>query len=305
MPTLADRFRGCLFGAAIGDMIGAVVEAESPGYIASTFRSVDDLLAAGHVAEFTGPDWQVGRFTDDTQMMLCVAEWLVTDASHSPEALLAQFAAAYEPWRRCGPSTAEILWLFEAHRSYWRELATASFPYGSFGNGSAMRVAPVGLVYQSDLSKLADVAIASSRPTHTRPSAYQAAVLQATAAATAVTATASTVADFVRPLREQLSRFSENLQDTSQLESSLDEIERGLRQGNAVADMAGTLGTGVPAVPPAVIRTRSPMAGAISGAHLGSAAIPPRRLAAASDPTYTTGEIEKLSRRLLDTCARG
>ena len=122
-------------------MIGAAVEAESASYIAKTFRSVDDILATRSVAEFTGPDWQVGRFTDDTQMMLCVAEWLIEDSAADAEGLLARFAEAYEPWRRYGPGTKTILRLYPQHKSNWRELSTVAFPEGSLGNGSAMHAA--------------------------------------------------------------------------------------------------------------------------------------------------------------------
>ena len=83
MPTLRDKFRGCLLGAVVGDVAGAVVEAESPAYIARTYQSIDEMLATPSVEEFSGPDWQVGRFTDDTQMMLCVAEWLLAGEADS------------------------------------------------------------------------------------------------------------------------------------------------------------------------------------------------------------------------------
>src|SRR4051812_6152215 len=132
-PTLQDKFRGCLLGAAVGDVIGAVVEAESPAYIAKTITSIDDILRAKSVEEFSGSDWQVGRFTDDTQMMLALAEWLLLDEPHSPEQLLAMFAEVHEPWRRYGPSTEAILRLFADHKAQWRELSTAAFPHGSFG----------------------------------------------------------------------------------------------------------------------------------------------------------------------------
>src|SRR5438128_1602225 len=143
MATLRDKFRGCLLGSAIGDIVGAVVEAESPAYIARTYRSIDEILAAGSVPEFQGPAWKVGRFTDDTQMMICVAEWLLAGEEHSPEDLLARFVDAYEPWRRYGPGTEAILRLFPQHRAHWRDLATVAFPEGSLGNGSAMRAAPI------------------------------------------------------------------------------------------------------------------------------------------------------------------
>src|SRR5689334_21018406 len=43
-PSLQDKFRGCLLGGMLGDIAGAVVEAESPGYIAKTYTSIDDIL---------------------------------------------------------------------------------------------------------------------------------------------------------------------------------------------------------------------------------------------------------------------
>src|SRR5258706_1974628 len=119
MATLQQKFRGCLLGATIGDITGAPVEAESPEYIARTYSSIDDILNTPSIPEFTGPDWQVGRFTDDTQMTLCVTEWLLEDDAHSPQSLLARFAAAHEPWRRYGPATQSILRLYPHHKAHW------------------------------------------------------------------------------------------------------------------------------------------------------------------------------------------
>src|SRR5258706_7920321 len=124
MVTLPDKFRGCLLGAAIGDIAGAAVEAESPPYIANTYRSIDQILSTRSVPEFTGPPWKVGRFTDDTQMTICVVEWLLADRDHAPEKLLARFAEAYEPWRRYGSGTEAILRLYNQHKAHWRELST-------------------------------------------------------------------------------------------------------------------------------------------------------------------------------------
>src|SRR6516164_7679036 len=186
MATLRDKFRGCLLGVMLGDVVGAAVEAESAEYIAKTYRSVEDILATESVEEFAGPAWRVGRFTDDTQMMLCVADWLLEDERHAPERLLARFAEAYEPWRRYGSGTEAILRQFPKFKNEWREFATAMFPFGSYGNGSAMRAAPIGLVYHRDLEKAAAVAVASSRPTHSHSLAYQGVELQVIAVASAV-----------------------------------------------------------------------------------------------------------------------
>jgi ADP-ribosylglycohydrolase len=69
-----EKFSGCLLGGMIGDIIGAAVEAESPGYIRKTFQNLDQILALKSVPELLTGEWEVGRFTDDTQMTLCVAE---------------------------------------------------------------------------------------------------------------------------------------------------------------------------------------------------------------------------------------
>jgi poly(ADP-ribose) glycohydrolase ARH3 len=329
--SLRERFRGCLLGAAIGDIAGAPVEAESPEYIARTYRSIDDILGVQSVREFNGPDWQVGRFTDDTQMTLCVAEWLlddvgnrVGDGSHSPEALLARFAAAHEPWRRYGPATQSILRLYPHHKAHWRDLATASFPLGSYGNGSAMRVAPVGLAYSDDIDRLACVAIDSSRPTHTHPLAYQGAVLQAIAVATAVRQVEFDPAGFLAVLRARLTSFADLLQDTAPFVNALDDIEQGLARGATCMEMVATLGAGVTAhesVPIAlycflrhpgsyadVIRqavflggdtdTIASMAGALSGAFLGQAAIPDEWVQAIREEAYTAQVLQYLADRL-------
>jgi len=332
MVTLAEKFRGCLVGATIGDVVGAVVEAESPGYIASAFASVDDILAVEQVEEFTGPAWRVGRFTDDTQMMLCVAEWLLDDEEpHSPKRLLERFAAAHEPWRRYGPGTETILRLFAEHEDDWRSLSTIAFPEGSLGNGSAMRVAPVGLAYFKDLKRAASVAIESSRPTHSHPLAYQGAVLQCLAVATAVgLGEFASPQAFLVPLRASLKYFDDLMQDTSRLIRALDAIEQGLARAASCAEMSDVLGTGVTAhesVPMALYcflrhpysyadvishavfiggdtDTIASMAGAISGAFLGDSAIPPRWRAAVREETYPVQVIESLADRLLARYAR-
>jgi poly(ADP-ribose) glycohydrolase ARH3 len=326
MPTLRDKFRGCFLGGAIGDVAGAVVEAESPAFISKTYQSVDDILSAGRIEEFAGGLWEVGRFTDDTQMTLCVAEWLLNDNVHPPaaECLLARFAATCEPWRRYGPGTEAILRLYREHPDEWRTLATAMFPHGSYGNGSAMRVAPVGLAFFDDPARLKSIAIESSRPTHSHPLAYQGAVLQSIAVATAAVTMQFSAASFLEPMRQALTYFADLLQDTSKYAAALDAIERSLKSGSSCGEVSSILGTGITAyeaVPMAlycflrhpdsyeqVIQnavfiggdtdTIGSMAGAIAGVCLGEQAIPPRWLNAVREERYSVAHIRALADRL-------
>jgi poly(ADP-ribose) glycohydrolase ARH3 len=324
MVSLRDKFRGCLLGAMVGDVAGAVVEAETPAFIARRYRSVDDMLAAGEVEEFTGPAWRVGRYTDDTQMTLCVAEWLAAGEVGAPQQLLARFSDAHERWRRYGPGTESILALYREYPAEWRSLATSMFPHGSYGNGSAMRVAPVGLAYFDDVAKLSDVAVASSRVTHSHPLALQGATLQALAVATAVRQGVASSAVYLEVLRAALAPFADLLQDVSRFSGAVDAIEQGLARGAPCAEMAGVLGTGVDvfeAVPMAIYcflrhagslsdvvhqacfiggdtDTIASMAGAIAGASLGRDAIPTAWLARVCEERYTPAVVEALADRL-------
>lgn len=332
IATLQDKFRGCLLGGLVGDVTGAVVEAEAPLYIARRYQSIDDILAAGTVEEFTGPAWRVGRYTDDTQMTICVAEWLIEDdPPHAPQRLFARFADAYERWRRYGPGTEGILRLYPQHPDEWRELATMMFPHGSHGNGGAMRVAPVGLAYHNDLDRAAAVAIESSRPTHSHPLAYMGAVLQAVAVAI-VTAANMPIdpAELLRALRARLTYFADLMQDVSPFADALHAIEHGLARGASCAEMSETLGTGVTAVEAVPMAlycflrhpdsfeevihdavylggdtdTIASMAGALSGAYLGKEGIPQRWLDTVREDRYTPAEIERLADRLFVRFAR-
>jgi poly(ADP-ribose) glycohydrolase ARH3 len=310
-----------LLGAMIGDVVGAAVEAESPGYIAATYRSIDDILATESVEEFNAPNWKVGRYTDDTQMTICVAEWLLSEPPRLPKELLARFHCAHERWRRYGAGTEMILGAYAQHPSHWAELSTMMFPHGSYGNGSAMRVAPIGLICLNNANALRTLAIDSSRPTHSHPLAYQGAVLQAMAVANATHANRLSVDEFLRPMRAELQRFADLLQDISKFTAALDVIEQGIGRGASCGEMSKVLGTGIEvyeAVPMTLYcflrnsdsfervihdavfvggdtDTIASMAGAIAGAYLGKSAIPERWLCAVREDKYPPSTIEKLA----------
>jgi poly(ADP-ribose) glycohydrolase ARH3 len=160
MERLKSQFIGSLIGTALGDSLGE-----------------------GH-----------GRYTDDTAMSIGVAESLIAcrgfDADHMAETFARHYAA--EPWRGYGYGPPMIFKMMR-EGTPWEDAAQRLYPGGSFGNGSAMRVAPVGLLYFDDLAKVADVARQSSRITHTHPLGTDGAALQACAVALAVQAKPGTL----------------------------------------------------------------------------------------------------------------
>jgi len=68
----------------------------------------------------------------------------------------------------------------------WYEVARIVFENGSFGNGAAMRVSPVGLFYHHDLEGLRRAAIEQANITHVHPLGQWGAVMQATSIGLAV-----------------------------------------------------------------------------------------------------------------------
>jgi len=127
------------------------------------------------------------RYTDDTAMMIGVAESLIKNKGFNQEDMVRTFIKNYEaePWRGYGFGPPLI---FKMIQSGWSmdEADKDLYPGGSFGNGSAMRIAPVGLFYYDNPDQLRNIAYESSRITHSHVLGMEGAALQAYAVALAV-----------------------------------------------------------------------------------------------------------------------
>jgi poly(ADP-ribose) glycohydrolase ARH3 len=169
---MQDRFRGCLLGLAVGDAVGAPFEGVPGDAIFHEFGPIDKVIAA--------IDDDVITYTDDTQMAIGVAECLLAHASAEGNCLADRFLANYESGRGYGRGVRMILDAMVAGEN-WKHLVTTIFPGGSYGNGAAMRVAPVGLVFHDKANRLREVAKRSAELTHLHPLGIDAAVIVATA----------------------------------------------------------------------------------------------------------------------------
>ena len=161
---LRSKFVGSLLGTAVGDSLGA-------GAWLRTGRGRE-------LAPF---------YTDDTHMMIGVAESLVERRGFDPEHMFLTFVRNWEaePWRGYGPGPPAIFRAFRRGEDP-RRVAETLYPGGSFGNGAAMRIAPIACLYYDNLAELRRVAAESARLTHTHPLGVEGAVLQASAIALAV-----------------------------------------------------------------------------------------------------------------------
>lgn len=128
------------------------------------------------------PPW---RYTDDTEMALSVAAVLSEHGAIEQGALAQAFAARYhvDPHRIYGAGMHDMLPQLLAGRP-WREAAQELFGgAGSLGNGSAMRVAPVGAYFADALEQVARQAAASAEVTHQHPEGIAGAIAVAVATA--------------------------------------------------------------------------------------------------------------------------
>ena len=73
--ALLDRFRGCLFGVAVGDALGMPTEGYTAQEIREKFGLVREMLPAPEGHFHSG--LLAGQFTDDTEETLLLAESII------------------------------------------------------------------------------------------------------------------------------------------------------------------------------------------------------------------------------------
>lgn len=141
-----------MLGAIIGDIVGSTREWHN-------VKTEDfELLPQG------------SRFTDDTVMTLAVAKWLMDDPSHKADSLVRIMQDMGRRYPNAGYGGLFRRWLNSDNPQ----------PYGSYGNGSAMRVSPVGM-YAKSLDEALELARITASVTHNHPEGIKGA--QAVAAA--------------------------------------------------------------------------------------------------------------------------
>lgn len=125
-------------------------------------------------------------WTDDTEMACAVFAILRDRGTVDSDELAHSFAAHHDFDRGYGAATNRMLRLIRQGGDY-RTLAAEAFDgQGSWGNGAAMRVAPLGAWFAADPAEAARQAARSAEVTHTHPEAVAGAIAIAVAAAWAV-----------------------------------------------------------------------------------------------------------------------
>ena len=123
-----------ILGSIAGDMIGVPYE----------------FLRHGVAIAPTFPLWSKdSHFSDDTVMTLAIAKWILEDSKLETESLIKCMQELGCEYRFAGYGSSFGLWLDSDDPQ----------PYGSWGNGAAMRVSPIGVAFtrEEDVSKYAEL----------------------------------------------------------------------------------------------------------------------------------------------------
>lgn len=153
---------------SVGDSLGSLLTFESRARLESR------VLPSG--------PWS---YTDDTEMALSIYEMLADRGEIHQDHLATAFALRYNPRRGYGDGARRLLAdIGSASRGAWRSLARQMFfGSGSYGNGGAMRVAPLGAFFHHDYQLCAQQARLSAEVTHAHAEGMAGAAAVAVAAA--------------------------------------------------------------------------------------------------------------------------
>ena len=156
----SSKALGSLIGLAVGDALGAPVEFYKRG----RFDPLTTMKSGGKF------QMQLGEWTDDTAMSLCLADSLIAcrgfDAKNQMERYWRWGNEGYNSTRSrafgVGKTVAKAM---SKYKKTGDPYAGSDDPKTA-GNGSIMRLAPIILLYNSDYTQAIHYAAESSRTTH-------------------------------------------------------------------------------------------------------------------------------------------
>jgi ADP-ribosylglycohydrolase len=170
--TPLQRARASLEGLSVGDAFGQCFFFSS---------GVNEAIAERQMP--TAP-WY---YTDDTIMAFSIYDSLENNSCIDADKLALMFAKRYtnDPARGYGGGMHNTLRAIQKGE-HWQKVTTQAFEgMGSFGNGAAMRVAPLGAFFANDLERVVSEATLSARVTHAHSEGIAGAVAVAVATALA------------------------------------------------------------------------------------------------------------------------
>lgn len=162
---MLDRAYGALIGGAIGDAMGMPASFLTRRQITDTYGYIHGFLEPEKSVQSYHGDLKAGEITDDTMESVIISQVLIQHGAFSEDA----FNQAMKQWA-IEQKMLESTVIGPSTRRYLTALIEGVDPKPTAGkgmtNGSAMRVAPIGIRYHDNLTKCIEAAAASSLPSH-------------------------------------------------------------------------------------------------------------------------------------------
>ena len=198
-----DKFTGTLLGVSIGDTLGHPFEGILRERIYSRFKDFKEFIGSNKKLFNT--------YTDDTQLTLHTAKALIQGSGFNEDYIVREYVEWLEdppigPGYGCISSIQKLKYGIS-----WKKAAS-----NSGGNGTAMRVSPIGLFYCRDIKNLKNFALQSSIITHSHPAASAGAIVVARAISFLIDKTIDTgflVDDFFDAIISSISNSREEIWD--------------------------------------------------------------------------------------------
>ena len=198
-----DKFSGTILGVSIGDTLGHPFEGIIRDRIYSKFKDFKEYIKNNKGLFKT--------YTDDTQLTLHTAEALIQGSGFNEN----NFIREYVKWLEdppIGPGFGCISSIQKLKYGIpWKKAAS-----NSGGNGTAMRVSPIGLFYCKDIKSLNSAALRSSLITHSHPAAAAGAIVIARAIAFLIDKSIKTsfsIGEFFETIISSISNSQEKIWD--------------------------------------------------------------------------------------------
>lgn len=182
---MIDRAYGALIGGAVGDAMGMPASFFTRDKIKRVYGYITDFLTPEAEEQTWHGSLKAGEITDDTMESIIISNILIKNGSFDRDLFILEmrdWAIQYKMLESTviGPSTRRFLEAIIENRDP-SEPAKLSAT-----NGSAMRVAPVGVKYYDDFEKCLEAAAESSLPSHSSKPCVAAACAVAAAVAAGV-----------------------------------------------------------------------------------------------------------------------
>lgn len=187
---LLDRIRGSMAGAVIGDCLGSPVECQY-------WHGIPVQMVQKLFEDYRKPDQKVLHYTDDTAMARQVADSIIAMQKVDSKDLAERFVVEYfkERGRGYGQSVVEVFKKLKKSECQdpFKPASEQFNGSGSYGNGAAMRIHPIGLFsYKTSFSNITENVEKCAKVTHTHLDGVNGAILQAACVSWALEGKSST-----------------------------------------------------------------------------------------------------------------